>query len=103
MKKFVAQKVPKIKIQDFIMRFYVYASCSELELSTTLIYVDRLVREYSCEDYVILTELTIHRIVLTAILLSIKFLQDDYYDNKFYATVGGVPTRELNLLERHMF
>ncbi len=35
-------------------------------------------------------------------LISIKFNDDQYFDNAFYAKVGGVTCRELNKLEREI-
>lgn len=46
-----------------------------------------------------LTELNLHRVVLTAILLAAKFFDDAYYNNAYYAKVGGVLVSELNGLE----
>ena len=36
---------------------------------------------------------------LTSILIAIKYLDDIYYKNEYYAKVGGVSKDELNLLE----
>ena len=35
-------------------------------------------------------------------MLAIKYNEDHYYDNSFYARVGGVSLEELNFLEREM-
>ncbi len=40
--------------------------------------------------------------MITALLLAIKYHEDHYYDNVYYAKVGGVTCRELNLLEIEM-
>ena len=47
----------------------------------------------------LLTELNVHRVVITAILLAAKFFDDAYYNNAYYAKVGGVLVSELNGLE----
>jgi len=39
---------------------------------------------------------------MTSILLAIKFAEDFYYDNGYYAKVGGLAHRELNNLEVEM-
>ena len=85
------------------MWFYDYAACTEIELTTTLFYIDKLVRDYTDETHLILTELTIHRLMMVAIILSLKYLNDDYFDNKYYAHVGGITLNELNVLEVQMF
>jgi len=39
------------------------------------------------------------RLFLTSILLAAKFFDDVYYDNKYYAIIGGIKLKELNNLE----
>ena len=46
-----------------------------------------------------LTELNVHRVVITAVLLAAKFFDDAYYNNAYYAKVGGVLVSEMNGLE----
>jgi len=43
--------------------------------------------------------LNVHRVVITAILLAAKFFDDAYYNNAYYAKVGGVHVAEMNNLE----
>lgn len=40
-----------------------------------------------------------HRVVITAVLLAAKFFDDAYYNNAYYAKVGGVLVSEINGLE----
>lgn len=40
-----------------------------------------------------------HRVVITAVLLAAKFFDDAYYNNAYYAKVGGVLVSEMNGLE----
>ena len=58
-------------------------------------YIDRLIQRNSF----VLTELNIHRVVITSILLAAKFFDDAYYNNAYYARVGGVLVNEMNSLE----
>jgi Cyclin len=46
-----------------------------------------------------LTDLNVHRVVITAILLAAKFFDDAYYNNAYYSKVGGVLVSEMNGLE----
>lgn len=39
------------------------------------------------------------RIILSFILLAIKYNEDDYYSNEFYSKVGGITLQEINMLE----
>lgn len=60
-----------------------------------MIYIDRLIQR----NNFLLTELNVHRVVITAILLAAKFFDDAYYNNCYYAKVGGVLVAEMNGLE----
>ncbi len=51
---------------------------------------------------VLVTSRSAHRVLLVALVLAIKFLDDQYYSNGYYANVGGVELEELNELERRM-
>ena len=46
-----------------------------------------------------MTELNVHRVVICAVLLAAKFFDDAYYNNAYYAKVGGVLVSEINGLE----
>ncbi|VEU44932.1 unnamed protein product [Pseudo-nitzschia multistriata] len=76
-------------------RIQKYASCSNECFILALIYIDRLIEG----NNFLLTELNVHRVVITAILLAAKFFDDAYYNNAYYAKVGGVLVNELNGLE----
>ena len=42
------------------------------------------------------------RLMITGIVLAIKYNDDNYYDNVFYSKVGGITSYELNSLESEM-
>jgi hypothetical protein len=46
-----------------------------------------------------LTHYNIHRILFTAVLISIKYNEDSFFDNKYYSEIAGVKIKELKLLE----
>jgi len=93
--KFHALRAPAISIRQYLERIHKYASCSKECFVLGLVYIDRLVRR----DGLLPTDLCVHRIVITAILLAAKFFDDAYYNNAYYARVGGVLASELNALE----
>eukprot|EP00441_Pelagodinium_beii_P047042 CAMPEP_0197622722 /NCGR_PEP_ID=MMETSP1338-20131121/2902_1 /TAXON_ID=43686 ORGANISM="Pelagodinium beii, Strain RCC1491" /NCGR_SAMPLE_ID=MMETSP1338 /ASSEMBLY_ACC=CAM_ASM_000754 /LENGTH=97 /DNA_ID=CAMNT_0043192471 /DNA_START=43 /DNA_END=336 /DNA_ORIENTATION=- len=61
-----------------------------------LIYIDRLVKIQG----IVVNRFTIHRLLATATVVSAKFLDDQYYSNKWYADVCGLKLKQLNSLER---
>jgi len=93
--KFHALKAPGIGIYQYLERIHKYASCSNECFTLALIYIDRLIQR----NNFLLTELNVHRVAITAILLGAKFFDDAYYNNAYYAKVGGVLVTEMNGLE----
>lgn len=77
------------------LRVHKYASCSNECFILALIYIDRLIQRSNF----LLTELNVHRVVITSVLLAAKFFDDAYYNNAYYAKVGGVLVSEMNGLE----
>ena len=61
-----------------------------------LIYMDRLIKK----NYnMIINNLTIHRLILILTIIAIKYNDDMYMSNLYYATNGCVTLKELNRLE----
>lgn len=93
--KFHALKAPGIRVEAYLERVQKYSSCSNECFILALIYIDRLIER----NNFLMTALNVHRVVITAILLAAKFFDDAYYNNAYYAKVGGVLVSELNGLE----
>lgn len=93
--KFHALKAPEISIYQYLERIHKYASCSPQCFILALIYIDRLISR----NNFVLTDLNVHRVVITSVLLAAKFFDDAYYNNAYYAKVGGVLLSEMNGLE----
>eukprot|EP00300_Choanocystis_sp_HF-7_P010332 c16896_g1_i2.p1 GENE.c16896_g1_i2~~c16896_g1_i2.p1 ORF type:complete len:137 (+),score=30.39 c16896_g1_i2:53-412(+) len=73
-----------------------YVNCSNECFVLALIYMDRVIQR---NTGFFISSLNIHRFLITSIMLAAKFFDDTYYNNAFYARVGGIPTAELNTLE----
>ncbi|GJT31997.1 cyclin-U4-1-like protein [Tanacetum coccineum] len=41
----------------------------------------------------------VHRLLITGVMVAAKFMDDLYYNNAYYAKVGGISTTEMNFLE----
>jgi hypothetical protein len=92
---FTNTSLPEISIEDYLTRIIELTQIEESTLILSLIYIDRLCSNTNME----ITELDIHKIALTAIILSIKYNEDIIYSQEEYANVGGVDTKELTTLE----
>ena len=94
-KPFLSKKIPSISIEKYLVRL---VSHSKMEISTLiliLIYIDKICKNNKFR----LNFFNIHKFIVTSMLVSIKYNEDDFFSNSFYAKVGGVSIRELNHLE----
>jgi hypothetical protein len=92
-------KVPAMSVHAYLERIRKYFLCSEECFVLALVYLDRVTK--TCTS-VTLCDLTVHRLVLVAILLAVKMQDDTYYSNAYYAKIGGLKLLELNALEIEM-
>jgi len=90
---------PQLGVYDYLMRISKYFQCSNECFVMSLVYIDRLVKMHP--EFTI-CNLNIHRLLVTSVMLAVKFYDDVYYSNAYYAKVGGVKTKEVNNLE-HQF
>jgi hypothetical protein len=94
-KPFLSKKIPSISIEKYLVRL---VSHSKMEISTLiliLIYIDKICKNNKFR----LNFFNIHKFIVTSMLVSIKYNEDDFFSNSFYAKVGGVSITELNHLE----
>lgn len=94
--KFHALRPPAINIKDYLERISKYASCSGECFVLALIYIDRIIQ---INPTFVVNSLNIHRLLITSVMLGAKFFDDQYFNNAYYAKVGGVPCAEINCLE----
>ena len=48
------------------------------------------------------TSVTVHRLVICSVLLAVKMTDDRYFNNAYFAKIGGVDVSELNTMELKM-
>lgn len=97
---FHALRLPSISPADYTKRLIKFSSCSNASLVATLVFIQRIERNLKETQGRVLDGLSVHRLVLTCLVIAIKALEDEAYDNKHYATVGGLScVGELNGLE----
>ena len=93
---FHALRAPSVAVDDYAARILKYSQCSPCCFVYSLILLDRVQRR---EPSLQVGSLTIHRLVLASVLVASKFLDDFYYNNAYWAKVGGVSLSEINALE----
>jgi hypothetical protein len=92
---FSSTNIPNISINDYLIRIQTYSEIERSTLILSLILIDHTCKKSG----LILTYHNIHRILFGAILISIKYNEDTYYDNKFYSEIAGVKLKELKAIE----
>ena len=92
---FYCNEKPAISLYNYLHRIQKYLSVEDNTLILSLIYIDRICKEgkYMINYY------NVHKILLVAIILAIKFNEDIYYTNCYFAKIGGVSIDELNKME----
>ena len=95
LKSFTNKNIPSISIKDYIFRLSKHAKVNESTIILILIYIDRI-----CNiNHFFLTYYNIHKMILAAFILAIKYNEEIYYSMIFYSKLGGVPLSELKNLE----
>jgi len=93
--KFHALCVPSLDIKGYLERIAKYSGCSPECFVLCLVYIDRIIQ---CRRFIV-NSYSIHRLLITGSMLATKFFDDHYYNNAYYAKVGGVTCEEMNSLE----
>ncbi|KAL5561676.1 hypothetical protein UlMin_031423 [Ulmus minor] len=88
-------RAPALSIRQYIDRIFKYSGCSPSCFVVAKIYIDRFLQRTELQ----LTSLNVHRLLMTSVMLAAKFMDDAFFNNAYYAKVGGVSTAELNRLE----
>ncbi|KAL0397409.1 UNVERIFIED_CONTAM: Cyclin-U4-1 [Sesamum calycinum] len=87
---------PTISIQTYLERIFKYANCSPSCYIVAYVYLDRFTQR---QPALPINSFNVHRLLITSVMVSAKFMDDMYYNNAYYAKVGGISTTEMNFLE----
>ncbi|KAK6329852.1 hypothetical protein TWF718_003284 [Orbilia javanica] len=94
--RFHSRAPPTITITDYLHRIALHTTLEPSTLLSMVYYIDLLSNHYPAFT---ISSLTVHRFLITAATVSSKGLCDSFCTNTFYARVGGISLRELNVLE----
>lgn len=97
---FTGAHIPDITIATYAARLHKYFKCSAACWVAMLVYMDRVLSGTRDSDSpVVLDTLSVHRLLLSALVVSVKFHEDSQYSNQYYAQVGGFSLQEMNRME----
>jgi len=85
-----------LKIKPYLIRIANCTNCSTDSFIFSLIYIDKLIAK---NPKFMVTSQNVRCLILTSIVIAVKFHEDHFYKNSFYAQVGGVLCRSLKRLE----
>ena len=95
---FYMKNLPNLTFVDFTKRIFKYLKPESSTIIISLIYIDMFLN--IDREKMFLTENNIFKVYLSSIVLAIKYNEDDFDENDYFAKVGGITLPELNVLER---
>lgn len=94
---FHMKNLPKISFRNYLLRINQYLKPEKSTILLALMYIDDLYSNSNSNLFISWNN--IFKIFLTAIIIAIKFNEDQYDSNNVFAKVGGIGLDELNKLE----
>ena len=94
--EFDSETIPSNSMEDYVKRIAKYSLCSDSCFALALIYINRLIR---MNPHLAISPYNMHRIFVTAMLVSTKYHEDKYFNNAYWAKIAGVSLYEMNRLE----
>ncbi|KAI7867390.1 cyclin-domain-containing protein [Spinellus fusiger] len=92
--------IPSIPISSYLFRIFQYCPCTNECFLAILVYFDRMAKNsLGSNSLFFIDSYTIHRLVITGVMMATKFFADNYYTSSCYAKIGGIALLELNRLE----
>lgn len=94
-KSFSSNQIPSISINDYLFRLVRFTEIEQSTLIMTLIFIDRFCQKNKAKlDYY-----NIYKIILSALTAAISYNEEAEYKNEFLSRVGGIPLKEMNILQ----
>ena len=96
-KPFMTKNIPSMPIKDYLIRLCQFTKINESTIILILIYIDRIcnINKFT------LTYRNIYKLLLSSMVVAIKYNEDNFYSSEIYAKIGGLSLKELNFLEFH--
>lgn len=93
------KKIPGISLGKYLQRIAHYLSPSPACLLVTMVYMDRILYRKEAETGIYLSDYNVHRMLISCVVLASKFWSDNFYNDSYYAKVGGVSMADMVKLE----
>lgn len=94
--KFLTQQPAALSFTEYAQKLVDETACGAEVLVYVVAWIRGLKEKRPDLD---ISQWTIHRLFLAALVVAIKYASDFYWSNAEYASIGGISLRELNKLE----
>ena len=94
-KPFMTKNIPSMSIKDYLIRLSQFTKMNESTIILILIYIDRICNINNFR----LSYRNIYKLILSSMIVAIKYNEDNFYSSEIYAKLGGLSVHELNYLE----
>jgi len=96
---FHSGRAPQLSIGNYLARLHKYFCATNECYVLALVYMDRVSK---IDPNLALSLMNAHRLLATCAMVAAKYNDDAYYSNSYYAKVGGLTLKELNMLEARL-
>lgn len=87
--------LPPFSLEEYLERLDFLMGLEESTIILALMYINSFIT-YS---NIIITPLNVHKIIFTALLITVKFNQDNIYNMQYYSDVSGIDVDEISQME----
>ena len=91
--------IPVLSIDKFLVRVVKYTEAENNTLIVAYLYIIKLIKR----EKFILSLNNVYRLLLVAVVVAKKVLEDLFYNNSYYCEIGGITVQELNNIEFSLF
>ena len=96
---FYNKTIPVLSLNKYLIRIIKYTECENNTLIVAYLYIIKLIQK---ENFVLGIN-NVYRLLLGAVVLAKKVLEDIKFDNSYYCDIGGISNNDLNLIEYNLF
>jgi len=96
---FFSRNIPALNIYEYLIRIIKYTECENNTLIISYLYILKLINK---ENFILGIN-NIYRLLLGAVVLAKKVLEDIRFNNSYYCLIGGITNIELNQIEYSLF
>jgi hypothetical protein len=94
-----SKNIPVLSLNKFLVRIMKYTECQNNTLIVAYLYIMKLIEN---ESFVLGIN-NAYRLLLGAVVLAKKVLEDIRFNNAYYCDIGGISVNELNMIEYSLF